>query len=365
MKFVFSFILVIHGLLHLLGFVKAFFETDINRQVLGVSKPIGSIWLVTFIMFMVICIHFLTRKRWFYLAFIAVFVSQILIVLSWNESKYGTITNIIILLVGISAFASHRFNKTVETESKDILQKIKGASPKILSKNDISHLPHSVQKWMTNSGVIGNPRVHSVRLKQKGTMRTKPSSRWMPFEAIQYINVLNPSFVWQTKVDAMPLLNIVGRDKLENGKGKMLIKLAGVLPVVNESDNPKINSAAMLRYLAEICWFPSAALNHYLNWEAIDSKSAKATFTHKGHSVSGVFLFNEDSDFIAFEADRYYLGNTDSQLKKWRITVEGYSVFNDIKIPYKSKVTWKLKDGDFNWLNLEVTALEYNSTMLY
>ena len=361
MRFIFFIVVLIHGIIHLLGFIKAFFETDISIQLVGVSKPIGSIWLVAFLLFMVVAIQFLTGEKWFYIAFIAVFVSQILIVLAWQDAKFATIANIIILIVGFSAFATHKFHNMVTYESYQILlnKTIKPSS--IILEKDINHLPQIIQKWLNNSRTVGSPNVQTVQLKQLGTMRTKPTSHWMPFEASQVFNVENPSYVWQTKVDAMPIISMVGLDKFENGKGEMLIKLAGLMSVVNEVENPKINQGAMLRYLAEICWFPSAALNDYIHWESVDSNSAKATFMYKNQSVSGLFTFNNKGDFVTFEANRYFGGSKTSQLEKWRITAEDYKVFNGIKIPSKCKVTWKLKEGDFNWMNLQIVAIDYNS----
>ena len=365
MKFAFSILLIIHGLIHLLGYIKAFFETETSKQIVGVSKPIGSIWLVTFILFMIVAIQFLTNKKWFYLGLVAVLISQTLIILAWQDAKLGTIANILILLVSTSAFATHKFNTMVESESKHILQNINLDKFAVISENDVLHLPQIVRKWLFNSGTMGNPKVQTVRLKQVGTMRTKPNSNWMPFEAMQYFNTKRPSFVWQTKVSAMPLITMMGRDKLMDGKGEMLIKLAGLLPVVNVSDNLKINSGAMLRYLAEICWFPSAVLNDYITWKTVDSNSAKATFNYKNQSVSGIFTFNDNGDFTSFKAYRYYGNNKNSQLEKWQITVDDYKVFHDIKIPSQCKVSWQLKDGDFNWLNVEIIDIDYNLVKLY
>ena len=365
MKFVFSFILIIHGLIHLLGYAKAFYITNSSSQVLGVSKPIGSIWLVTFIMFIVATMQYLTNKKWFYVAFVAVLVSQVLILLAWKEAKFGTIANIIILIVSISAYATNCFNTMVESESKQILQNIKLESLPIISENDIAHLPKIVQKWITNSGVIGIEKVNTVRLKQVGKMRTNPNGNWMSFEATQYFNVENPAFIWNAKVDAMLGIKMLGRDELQNGKGKMLIKLGGVIPVVNESENSKINSGAMIRYLAEICWFPSTALKEYITWNSTSETSAKATFSYNNQSVSGVFLFSENGDFVSFTADRYYGGDTNSTLETWYVEAVSYKEFNGVKIPNTSKVTWKLPEGDFNWLNLEITDIEFNPNTIY
>src|SRR5690606_34680662 len=124
--------------------------------------------------------------------------------------------------------------------------------------------PEIVQNWLQNSGVIAKEKIVSVRLNQKGELKTKPSSKWMPFEAEQYFDVINPSFVWSTEVKYMPLIKMVGRDKFSNGEGEMLIKMAGFIPLVEEGKNEKINLSAMLRYMAEMVWFPTAALHEYM-----------------------------------------------------------------------------------------------------
>jgi hypothetical protein len=256
MRYIIAIVLVIHGLIHLMGFAKAFFETEMSKQVLGISKPIGSIWLITFILFMVSATQFLNHKKWFYLAFITVLLSQVLIIIAWQNAKFGSIFNLIILIVSLSAFGNHLFNKMVQNEANALLHYIENRNGSVIIKKDIKHLPEIVQKWMENSLAIGEEKVQTVRLKQIGNMRTKANGKWMPFKANQYINVNNPSFVWTTKVDAMPLTYMDGRDKLVDGEGEMLIKLASLVTIVNEGKNLKTNSGAMLRYLGEICWFP-------------------------------------------------------------------------------------------------------------
>jgi Family of unknown function (DUF6544) len=66
-----------------------------------------------------------------------------------------------------------------------------------------------------------------------------------------------------------------------------------------------IDQGAELRFLAEIVWLPSAALSPYVEWEAIDVTSAKATMRHRGVPVSAVFYFDERGRFSRLTADRY------------------------------------------------------------
>jgi hypothetical protein len=364
MKYVFTFLVLIHGIIHLFGFVNAFFSTEVSKQMLGISKPIGAFWLFTFILFVVTAVSFFNNKKWFYIAFFAVFVSQILILTVWNDAKFGTIINVIILVVSIAALGNYSFHKMVEKEVKTVLNDCQ-ISKDIISENDLLQLPEIVQKWLKNSGVIGKQDVFSVRLQQKGLMRTKPKSNWMPFVAVQYFNTKNPTFVWHTNVKAMPMISMVGRDKLWNGEGEMLIKLAGIIPVVSERKNQKVNSGTMLRFLSEMCWFPSAVLNDYVQWETIDKTSAKATFIYNAQQVSGTFYFTPSGDLSAFEATRYYGGGTAAKLEKWRIEMTSFDLFHGIKIPNKANVIWKLTAGDFHWLSLEITTIDYNTKTMF
>ncbi|PTM06752.1 MAG: hypothetical protein DA407_11385 [Bacteroidetes bacterium] len=358
----FYFFLLIHGVIHLIGFFKAFQLTEITQLTQHISKPIGILWLFTALLFVFSTVLFLFKKEWwFVIAMAAVTLSQILIIVYWQEAKFGTIANVIILMISISAYGNYQFNKMIRTEIKLISQNIQVKNLPVVSKVDINHLPEIVQDWMINSGVVGNEKINSVWLKQTGEMKTKPEGKRMPFTASQYFNIDNTAFIWKTNVDAFPIVKMVGRDKLYNGEGEMLIKLASLIPVVNEGKNDKINQGAMIRFLAETCWFPSAVINDYVTWEAINSTSAKATLTINDKSASGVFSFSTEGNLVSFEADRYFGGKDDSKLEKWFVKMDNYKVFNGIKIPNKCSVVWKLKEGDFNWLNLEIVNLEFNN----
>ena len=365
MKPAFGIFMIIHGLIHLMGFTKAFFSTKMSMQVLGISKPIGTLWLVTCALFMVSATLFFNNKKWFYLVFVAVCISQILIILAWKEAKFGSIANVIILLVAISHFADFRFNMMVQKESVSLFEKIVRSNEDVVSEKDVLHLPEIVQKWMKNSGVIGRPKINSVRLQQEGQLKNKPNGKWVQFTAKQYFNTREPSFVWSAKIQKNSLLYILGRDKLNEGNAEILIKVWGIISVVNEVDNFRINSGSMQRFLGEMCWFPSAAISDYISWEYIGANSAKAIFIYKSQSVSGIFKFNAEGDIISFETDRFYGGESDSKKEKWVIEVIDHKVFESYRIPYKCKVTWRLRESDFNWLSLEVVHIDYNISEPY
>ena len=147
MKTIFSFLVIIHALIHLLGFAKAFQLVNINQLTQSISKPIGMLWLFTALLFVFSIILFLLKKEWwFVVALIALMTSQVLIVLFWKDAKFGTIANIIILLVSISTYGNYQFNRMVQIESKQILQNNQVENLPIISKEEINHLPNIVQK---------------------------------------------------------------------------------------------------------------------------------------------------------------------------------------------------------------------------
>ena len=362
MKWIFFFVVIIHALIHLMGFLKAFQLAEINQLTQNISKPMGRLWLIALILFLAAAIQFISNHDlWWITALAAVILSQVLIILFWQDAKFGTIPNIIILFVAIIAFADWSFNRSVDLEISEMLSAAVDKK-EILTEDNITYLPPIVQKWLKNSGAVGKEIIHTVRLKQKGQMKMKPDQeKWYEANAVQYFTVDNPAFIWKVKVDMMPLVYFTGRDMFKDGKGSMIIKILSLINVVNDSDNEKLNQGTMQRYLGEIIWFPTAAVSPYIKWEEVDSLTVKATMTYKNTTGSAVFTFNQNGDFEKFSAMRYMGTEEDSQLKEWIITLNEYALYSGIKIPVKGEATWKLDDGDFTWYKLEIYDVVYNN----
>jgi len=225
-------------------------------------------------------------------------------------------------------------------------------------------LPAPVYKWIKTTGVIGSPPIKSAFCKQKAFMKMKPGQKkWYSAEALQYSTTSPPAFLWTVKMDMLPIIKITGRDKYIDGKGEMLIRMNSLINIVKERGE-KLDEGTVQRYLGELVWLPSLAISPHISWEAIDDFSAKATLNYKGTSGSGVFYFNENGDFVKFVAMRYMGNKPDSIKYPWVLTVDEYSVFEGIKVPSKMEATWKLDEGDWTWLKLEVIDIEYNNNTL-
>ena len=270
---------------------------------------------------------------------------------------------ITLLVIIVSFIANSFFNQKVKKEVEDLFKNVENKD-EIIRKEDLEGLPVCVQKWLENAQVIGNERIRTVRLKQKGLMRTKEDKPWMPAEAEQYFTVDEPGFIWKAKIKAAPLLYLVGRDKYSEGKGNMLIKILSLVTVV-DARGKEMDQGTMLRYLSETVWFPTAALSCYIKWEEIDSNSAKATMSYGDATASGVFIFNDKGDVVNFVTERYMEANGQYVLVTWSTPAKDYKEFNGIRIPNKGEAVWKLKTGDFSYYQVEITEIEYNKPVVY
>ena len=271
---------------------------------------------------------------------------------------------IIFLIVSSIIIGNIIFNKRVKDEVEALFKKSKETKPEVITKEDIKDIPESVQKWLKNSQIIGKEKIFTVRLKQKGLIRTKEGQPWMPAEAEQYFTIDEPGFIWKTKVKMAPLLYFAGRDMYYEGKGNMLIKLLSLITVVN-ARGKEIDQSTLLRYLGETVWFPIAALSNYIKWEGIDSSSARATMSYGGITASAVFRFNEKGDVINFVCKRYRTVNDQYILETYSVHLKDYKGLSGIRIPTKGEAVWNLKTEDFSCYQMEITEIEYNKPSIY
>ncbi|MFD1094861.1 DUF6544 family protein [Salegentibacter chungangensis] len=332
----------------------------------NLSEPISILWLFTGTLFSIALLAYFIRKEWWPVySILAVVVSQVLIFITWDENKWATLINLVILIASVPALGKYQFNKKVQKEIAGLCRRLSNPSAGKIKEKDLESLPEIIRKWLYNSGVINQPEVTSVRLKQRGEMRLKPEGKWMDFRAVQYFDAKKPCFIWVSRVQSNPFLYFEGRDLLKNGRGKMLVRLFSVFSIVNKKNDPKLNSGALQRFLAEMCWFPQAALYEYVRWEQLDKTSVKAYLTSEEETVEGIFRFSENGELKSFETDRYYGASKGSKKIPWKTEILEFSTFSGIHLPSRCKVTWELPEGSFNWLELEVTNLEFNVNRPY
>ncbi len=235
---------------------------------------------------------------------------------------------------------------------------------RIITDRDIEGLPQPVQRNLRYTGVIGRKRISTVRLRQKALFRLKPNQKPMPLYAKQFFSSDPPGFVWQAKAKMNPLMWVSGSDSYVNGKGRLVMKLWSFIRVVN-AYGPKLDQGELLRYLSEVIWFPTAYLSEYITWEAVDDSSAKATISYGGITASAILYYDSEGRLIRLDADRYMDTDEAAVTQKWSTPVKQYAEVNGLKIPVKGAAVWHLPGGDFEYIDLEITGIEYDNPTKY
>lgn len=275
----------------------------------------------------------------------------------------GILLFLLVAFIAVSFLGNYLFNQKAEKEINALFAK-RVDNKAIVKQKDLDRLPAPVQKWLENSQVVGQERVSTVRLKQSGMMRTEPEKSWMPFKAEQYFVTEEPGFIWNAKINAAPMFHISGRDKYDDGHGNMLIKVLSLI-TIGDATGKEMDQGTMLRYLAEMMWYPTTALNDYIKWEEIDESSARANMSYRGVTASATFKFDENGDVSSFSSKRYGEFGGQYSLETWSGSVGEIKLMDGIRIPTKGEVTWELEAGDFTWLEWEITEIEYNNPKVY
>ena len=180
LKYFFAFIILIHGLIHFMGFAKAFHYGDVKNLTLPISKPAGSLWMLTAFLFITAAVLFLLKEEsWMFIALPTVLISQVLIIMVWKDAKWGTIANFVILIVVLLSFTTWRFEQQFKGDVKRLLQQTPSHA-KLITETDLQHLPQPVQQYLRYCGVVGTPYPHNMYVKFNGEMRSREKN-WFSF----------------------------------------------------------------------------------------------------------------------------------------------------------------------------------------
>lgn len=193
-------------------------------------------------------------------------------------------------------------------------------------------------------------------------MRANAAGSWSPFSATLEVCASPPQYEWRAvmRIAGFIPLNIL--DSYRDGVGISRAAFAGIVSLAGEQRTTEMNSASLLRFLAEGAWTPSVLLPQSgITWSAIDASSAQACITDKGTTVTMVAHFATDGRMLAVYADRYRAVKGSAVLTPWRGVWDEYRRMDGILIPTAAEVSWQL---DGAWLPVwrgRITSVQYSS----
>jgi len=341
-----------------MGFAKAFNYGNITQLSKDISKPLGMVWLATAFLFIVGCILFLLKKDgWIIIGGRALVISQILIFSVWKDAKLGTIANAVILAVVIAGWGSIRFENSWKRDVQESLIRTNILEAQLLTTADLAPLPEPVQRYLKYAGVLNKPKVKNMRLIFEGEMREKGKD-YFPFISEQYNFFDEPTRLFFMKAKMKGMI-VPGYHKYAYATASMDIRLFGLFSVVKQ-EGDVMNKAETVTLFNDMCLMaPATLIDKHIEWQAIDSNSAKAVFTNHGIAISATLYFNKQGQLVDFTSnDRTAVA--DMKQYPFSTPAKDYKNINGVNIPGYGEAVWHYPDGKFTYGIFRLKEIEYN-----
>lgn len=214
--------------------------------------------------------------------------------------------------------------------------------PLELSGDELAGLPAPVRRYMTVCGFVGRKKQWYAQLNWANVeMKLLRRGRWRKMECHQFNSVPEPVRIVHMKMRLGGVLPLEARDKFQDGRGNMLVRLLKVFTLENVRGK-EMDESALVTLLAEALLMPAYAVQPYIRWEAVGPDRAVAFISGGEAAVHGLFSFNNAGEFVRFESlQRWQAGKGGHLIRTpWRITVGDYVNRDGIRHPTKVTAAW-------------------------
>lgn len=356
-------LLVAHGLIHLLGFASAFGVGKAPTFHKAVSPAAGIAWLLVGALFVLAAALAMARVRgWAIPAAIALVASQTLIVAWWQDARFGTIANALLLapvLVGLASIAPGSSGARFRALADEGFARSSRTS--LVTEADLAPLPPAVQRYLRFVGVVGKPRVVNFVASFRGTIASSRNAPLMPFTAQQASFFDRPTrlFFIESSRAGVPfeaLHACVGAD------ATMRVKVASLVTVV-DAHGPEMNRSETVTMFNDMCLLaPATLVDPAIAWEALPDGRVKATFENAGNRIAAVLTFAPTGELTGFESnDRSQSSDGKTYLRyPWSTPVRRYRDFHGLKLASEGEAIWREPGGDFTYAHLEIVDVRTN-----
>ena len=99
MRWIVAVLLALHGLIHLMGFAKAYGYAKLPQLIQPISRGMGLLWLAAGLLAIASATMIVARPRSFWIVgAVALVMSQAVILSAWRDAWAGTAVNVVLLL---------------------------------------------------------------------------------------------------------------------------------------------------------------------------------------------------------------------------------------------------------------------------
>jgi len=369
MRWAFVALIAVHALIHLMGFAKAFEFAAFPQLTQPISRLMGLVWLLAAVLTLASVVAVFAWPRWWWaLGGAALLVSQVVVLTSWRDARFGTGANLIFLvgvLVGFLTQGPTSLRARYEDDAERGLARVRALpAAAVITEADLAPLPPPVQRYLRAAGFVGQPRTLSYRLRFRGRLRGAPSERWMEFAADQQSFADQPTrlFVITATMFGLPVHvfhRFVGPD------ATFQVKLAGAITMV-DARGSDMDRAETVTLFNDMCILaPGTLLSPNIAWEPIDDRTTRARFTNGAHTISATLYFDDKgrlTDFVSDDRLRSSRDGTSFVRQRWSTPVRDYRAYGPIRLASHGEARWHAPEpeGEFVYGEFDLLAISYD-----
>lgn len=366
MRIAFFVLLLVHGLIHLLGFAKGFGLAEVEALRLPISRAQGVGWLIAALLLVAGAGLWLAAPRvWWIAALPAIVVSQVLIVGAWSDARFGTVANVLIALPLTIALVDLRPGSLTSiyrrTTHERLAQAAAAPAPGLVAEAELAPLPAPVQRWLRRVGVVGKPRVRDLRARFRGSIRNGFDAPWMDFTAEQHNFHDHPAriFLMEASLFGVPFQAL---HVAQDGHATMQVRVVSLFEQV-DARGPEMDRSETVTLLNDLCLLaPAALLDLPITWGEATERTAVVRLENAGHAVSATLSFDEAGDLVGFVSeDRSQTadGRTYTRLP-WSTPLSRHRDFAGVRLPGYGEAAWRTAEGDVVYGRFEFEEVAYN-----
>lgn len=363
MRFVLAGLLLVHGLIHLLGFARGYGLAPVAALKQDISRTMGAVWLLAAVLLVLAAVLVAAdSSAWWGPALVGVLLSQGLVVSAWSDAKFGTVANLLLalpLVVTVLGLLPSSYPRRYAATVREVLQ-AKVPTP-VVTEADLGAVPPVVQTYLRRVGVVGKPRVHSFRATWAAKIRQSPTSAWMEAPTVQ-VNTVEPAarvFLMDATMFGLPVKALhVYRD----ARATMEVQVAGLVKVA-DARGETMSRSETVTVLNDVCLLaPSALLEKSFTFSDATDREVTVTYANGPHTVSARLKFDETGDLVDFESDDRFKSADGKTYENypWSTPMRGHRVMSGLRLPTGGEALWHEPGGTWAYITMELLDVQYN-----
>jgi len=365
MRWVVVVVLLLHGLIHLFGFVKAFGLAEMNQLSQPIGRSMGLVWVGASVLMVAACVAFIATPRWFWVVgACALVLSQWAIFASWSDARFGSLANLLLLAAVVFRFASHGPISLREEFAETVRAGLAmAATPPVVREDDLRALPDLVRRYLRVTGSVGQPQVVNFRATWRGRIRSSASAPWMAFDAEQYnfySDTPSRLFFMDATMKGLPV-DVFHRFVGEGATFR--VRLLSLLTMVS-AKGPVMNRAETVTLFNDLCVLaPSMLVDPAIQWQAIDAHTARARYTRGAETIGADLTFNDAGELVDFASDDRPAASADGKSftpQRWTTPIKNYRSFGARRVCTVGEARYDAPTGSYAYGEFELLTIDYN-----